>query len=83
MYLLGVVVGEFLDVNLDGAAFGQDRVGGGGPCGWFSAGVPVCDVVAYLFDQDLDATEGAATDVLAGDDAKPDFVLLIQDEPTG
>lgn len=34
------------------------------------------DVVAYLVDQDFDTAEGAPTDGLAGDDAKPSFDLI-------
>jgi len=48
LYLLSVVVDEFLDVGLDEADFGQDFVGGGGPGERFSVGIPVGDVVAYL-----------------------------------
>ena len=74
--LLSVIVNEFLDVGLDEAHLGEDLVGGGGPDKRFGAGVPMHDVVAYLVDQDFDTTEGAPTDGLPSDDAKPSFDLI-------
>jgi hypothetical protein len=74
--LLAVVIDEFFGVGLDDADFGQDLVGGGGPGEWLGIGVPVCDVVADLVDEDLDRGEGAAADGLAGDDAKPGLDLV-------
>ena len=74
--LLSVIVDEFLDVGLDEAHLGEDLVGGGGPDERFGARVPVCDVVAYLLDQNFDTTEGTPADRLAGDDAKLDFDLV-------
>jgi hypothetical protein len=47
-----------------------------GPDERFGARVPMRDVVAYLVDQDFDTTEGAPTDGLASDDAKPSFDLI-------
>jgi hypothetical protein len=45
MSLLGVVVDEFLDADLDEADLGEDFVGGGGPGEGLGGCVPVGDVV--------------------------------------
>jgi hypothetical protein len=76
LYLLGVVVDEFLDVGLYELNFGENVVGGGRPCEGLGVGVLVVDVVADLFDQDGDRGEGAASDGLTGDDAEPGLDLV-------
>jgi hypothetical protein len=46
----------------------------GGPDEWFCVAVPVGDVVLDPLDENLDRTERAAANRLAGDDAEPGFV---------
>jgi hypothetical protein len=43
LFLLSVVVDEFLDVGLDEPDLGQNLVGGGGPNERFGCGVPKLD----------------------------------------
>ena len=60
--LLRVVIDEFLHAGLDESDLDEDLVGGGGPGEGFRVLVPGVDVVADLFDQDVDARERAAAD---------------------
>jgi hypothetical protein len=55
--LLHVVVDELLDVGLDEADLGEDRIGGRGPDEWLGVGVPGLDVVPDPADQGGDGRE--------------------------
>ena len=79
--LLGVVVQQLLDVGLDEPDLGKDLVGRGGPDEWFCVAVPVGNVVANPLDENLDRTERAAANRLAGDDAEPGFDLVEPGRP--
>jgi hypothetical protein len=74
--LLGVVVDEFLDADLDKLDLGEDLVGGGSPSERLRVGVPGGDLVTDLGEQHIDRGEGAATDRLTGDDRKSGVDLI-------
>jgi hypothetical protein len=79
---LALLSTSLFDAGLDESHFGEDLVGGGGPGEGLRVGVPGRDVVADLGGEDLDRSERAAADRLAGDDREPCFDL-VDPRPTG
>jgi hypothetical protein len=71
-----VVIDEFLHIGRDEPDLREDLAGSRGPGERFRRRVPGVDVVADLFDQDVDAGERAAADGLPGQDSEPDLDLV-------